>query len=120
MPKTEEMQVLFRRVFGHPLKELTPPQVLESLKMGNKDVVCCLYWDSRMPDHQLVLHRLTPDERVIFYNPYHECPDGPVGTILPEPERRIEAGGLESVSFDVFRTFFTHRQAICFSTEKPA
>jgi hypothetical protein len=112
------MQGVYQRVFGHNLPELSPPQALERLKTGKKEVICCLFWDARLPEHQLVLRKIAPDNRVVFYNPYKERHGIPVGTVLSDPERRVEEGGLESVSFDVFRTFFTQRNAICFGTEK--
>lgn len=117
MAGDDELQVLFRKVFGHPLQEISAPQVLERLKSGPQDLVCCLFWADDMPAHQLVLHRLTEDQRVVFYNPYRERNDLPVGSVLADPERRVEEDGLESVSFDVFRSFFTQRKAVCYSTE---
>ena len=119
MADNEELQTLFGKTFGYQLQPLSAPQVLEQLKTGERDIVCCLYWEERMPAHQLVLHRLTDDNRVLFFNPYRENKQLPVGSLLAEPERRVEESGLESVSFEVFRSFFTQRQALCYSTEAP-
>ena len=105
----------FEKLFGHELRPLTPPQVLELLKSGHQDLLMILHWDEQMPQHQLVLHDLTADQRVVFYNPYR-AESHPVGTQLNDPERRVEEDGLESVSFDVFRAFFTERKAVCFDT----
>lgn len=115
----EDLQILFKRVFGYALQPLTPPEVLERLKRGPQDIVCVLQWHELMPQHQLVLQKLTADERVVFYNPYRERSDLVAGTMLADPERRVEGNGQESVSFDTFRTFFTQRQAQCYSTDKP-
>lgn len=105
----------FEKLFGHSLKPLTPPQVLQLLKTGRQDLLLILHWSPEMPEHQLVIHELTPDNRVLFYNPYR-AREEPVGTILPDPERRVEEDGMESISFEMFRSFFTERKARCFDT----
>lgn len=113
----EDIQAGFKRLFGHELKPLTPPEALALLKSGPQDLLLILHWAADMPEHQLVLHRLTEDQRVVFYNPYRAA-ELPVGTTLPDPERRVEEEGLESVTFDVFRSFFTHRKAVCYNTAR--
>lgn len=113
----DEIGPRFEELFGRSLRPLTPPQVLQLLKSGHQDLLMILYWDEQMPEHQLVIHDLRPDQRVVFYNPYRTA-DHPVGTELSNPIRRVEEGHLESVSFDVFRTFFTERKAVCYDTSQ--
>lgn len=110
----EDLQAGFERIFGRPLQPLTPPQVLQLLQSGPQDLVVVLHWSQEMPQHQLVLHGLTEDRRVVFYNPYR-AGDEEVGTELNDPPRRVEPDGLESVTFDTFRSFFTERKAVCFN-----
>lgn len=116
----DDLKPMFEKLFGHALAPLTPPQVLQLLKSGPQDLLLVLFWSPEMPQHQLVLHQLLPDERILFYNPYRAAGERPVGTILPDPERRVEEDGLESVSFDTFRSFFTERKAVCYDTRKSA
>jgi len=113
----DDIQVGFQKLFGHPLEPLTPPQALALLKLSRQDLLLILVWNKEMPSHQLVLHEIGPDERVLFYNPFREK-ELPPGSKLTDPERRVEADGMESVSFDVFRSLFTERQARCFDTRQ--
>lgn len=113
----DEIQPMFERLFGHSLTPLSPPQVLQLLKAGPQDLLLILYWSEEMPQHQLVVHSLTPDNRVIFYNPYR-AEELPVGSRLSDPERQVEENGLESVSFETFRSFFTERKAVCYNTRE--
>lgn len=115
----DEMKSLFEKTFGHSLSPLTPPQALQLLKSGPQDLLLILYWSPEMPQHQLVIHQLLPGDRVLFYNPYRP-EDHPVGSVLKDPERRVEENGLESVSFDMFRSFFTERKAACYNTRSSA
>lgn len=112
-----DIQEMFKKVFGHELQPLTPPQALELLKQGPQDLLLIMHWAEDMPEHQLVLHRLTEDNRVVFYNPFRPEQKA-VGTVLSDPERRVEEDGLESVSFEVFRSFFTERKAVCYNTNR--
>jgi hypothetical protein len=114
---TDDIGPKFEKLFGHGLRPLTPPQVLQLLKTGPQDLLLILYWDADMPEHQLVVHQLTPDQRVVFYNPYR-AEEKPVGTELADPPRRVEENGLESCSFDTFRDFFTQRKAVCYDTRE--
>ncbi len=114
----DELRPLFEKLFGHGLTPLTPPQVLQRLKEGPQDLLLILNFGEEMPQHQLVLHQLTPEQRVVFFNPYREA-DHPPGTVLSDPERRVEEDGLESISFDMFRRFFTERGAVCYDTRSP-
>lgn len=113
----DEIQPMFERLFGHTLTPLTPPQVLQLLKTGPQDLLLILHWSDDMPQHQLVVHSLTPENRVIFYNPYR-AEELPVGSQLSDPDRQVEENGLESVSFDTFRSFFTDRKAVCYNTKQ--
>lgn len=113
----DEIGPMFTRLFGHQLAPLTPPEALQRLKSGPQDLLLILEWSREMPQHQLVLHELLPDERVLFYNPYR-AQENPVGTLLTDPERRVEEDGMESVSFEVFRSFFTERKAVCYDTRQ--
>lgn len=114
----EEIGAKFAKLFGHELAPLTPPQVLQLLKAGPQDLLLILEWSQEMPQHQLVIHELLPDERVLFYNPYR-AEEKPAGTLLTNPDRRVEENGLESVSFEMFRSFFTDRKAVCYNTRRP-
>ena len=113
----DEIQPMFEKLFVHPLAPLTPPQVLHLLQAGPQNLLLILYWNPEMPQHQLVIHQLIPENRVLFYNPYR-AEELPVGSMLSDPERRVEAGGMESITFDMFRSFFTERKAVCYDTRK--
>lgn len=115
----DDIKEMFEKVFGHGLTPLTPPQVLQLLKSGPQDLLLVLHWSEEMPQHQLVVHQLLPGERVLFYNPYR-AEDQPVGTVLSDPERTVEENGMESISFDMFRSFFTDHKAVCYNTRKSA
>lgn len=112
----DDIKPAFEKLFGHPLTPLTPPQVLSLLKGGPQELLLILYWSPEMPQHQLVIHELTPENRVLFYNPYR-AEEKPVGTMLTDPERRVEEDGMESITFDMFRAFFTERKAVCYNTK---
>ena len=113
----DDIKPMFEKLFGHSLTPLTPPQVLQLLKSGRQDLLLILHWSPEMPQHQLVIHELTPDNRVLFYNPYR-AEEQPVGSMLEDPERRVEEDGMESITFDTFRAFFTERKAVCYDTRQ--
>lgn len=97
-------------MFGETLHPLTATELLEQLAAGNRKCLLTLNWGPGMPDHQLLLRGLDPEGRVYFHNPYRP-EDHPIGTLLANPERRVEPDHLESVTLDQFEQFFLERNA---------
>ena len=54
MKSLDELKSMFEKVFGYPLKPLTPPEVLGALRKGPQDIVMVLAWDEAQQAHVVV------------------------------------------------------------------